>query len=69
MTATPDRLVEQSAAAAELLASRERPIVLLQRRPDAPVARSVAPGAPELGVMLPYTPLHHLLSPTPDVPS
>ena len=29
--------------------------------PDAPVSSSVAPGNPLLGVMLPYTPLHHLL--------
>jgi len=61
MTATPEALVELSAPAAALLCSRERPIVLLPRRAGAPVAPSVAPGAPELGVMLPYTPLHHLL--------
>ncbi len=44
-----------------VLTSRRRPIVLLPRRPDAVVAASVAPRNRELGVMLPYTPLHHLL--------
>jgi hydrogenase maturation protein HypF len=48
-------------AAAALLASPARPIVLLPRRPGAAVASAVAPGVRELGVMLPYTPLHHLL--------
>jgi hydrogenase maturation protein HypF len=49
---------------AVLLEGSVRPIVLLQRRQDAGashVADSVAPGMAELGVMLPYTPLHHLL--------
>ena len=46
---------------AELLESGARPIVLAPRLARAPVAVSVAPGAPELGLMLPYTPLHHLL--------
>ena len=44
-----------------LLTGRRRPIVLLPRRAGAPVARAVAPGSRHLGVMLPYTPLHHLL--------
>ena len=42
-----------------LLASAEAPIVLLQRW-SPPLAPSVAPGNPNLGVMLPSSPLHHL---------
>jgi len=46
-----------------LLRSPESPIVLLRRKPsdNSALADSVAPGNPMLGVMLPYTPLHHLL--------
>ena len=47
--------------ARKLLLGRERPIVILERRPETPVAPSVAPGHRTLGLMLPYTPLHHLL--------
>ncbi len=46
---------------AQLLLSQKRPIVLLKKRQGARVAREVAPGCKELGVMLPYTPLHHYL--------
>lgn len=48
---------------ARLLTSPESPIVLLRRRDPSgtPVAPSVAPRNPFLGVMLPYAPLHHLL--------
>ena len=55
------RLVEVDTDARALLTSPSAPIVLLPRRPDAPLAPSVAPGNPRLGVMLAYTPLHHLL--------
>ncbi len=58
--ATAETLVEVGAAA-EVLTSPERPIVLLPRRQHAPVAECVAPGLDELGVLLPYAPLHHLL--------
>ena len=44
-----------------LLESRQRPIVILRRKPDAPVVPQVAPGQATIGVMLPYTPLHYLL--------
>ncbi|MGI5447153.1 carbamoyltransferase HypF [Streptomyces sp. CA-243310] len=44
-----------------LLTGALRPIVLLRRRPAAIELVGVAPGNPDLGVMLPYTPLHHLL--------
>jgi hydrogenase maturation protein HypF len=59
--AVADRLVSLGKVELELLQSSTRPIVLAPRRADAPVANAVAPGSPELGVMLPYSPLHHLL--------
>ncbi len=50
---TPDDL--------ELLQGRERPIVIAPRREGAQIAPSVAPTSADLGVMLPYAPLQHLL--------
>jgi hydrogenase maturation protein HypF len=61
MTADPDALAVIDAEERALLEDVSRPIVLVRRRPDAVVAESVAPGTPWLGLMLPYTPLHHLL--------
>jgi hydrogenase maturation protein HypF len=60
-SADPRSLVELSVGEEVLLRAPDRPIVLARRRRDARVADAVAPGNPWLGVMLPYTPLHHLL--------
>jgi hydrogenase maturation protein HypF len=56
-------LCDVSDEESSLLSGPKRPIVLLRLREDGsgPLAPSVAPGLSELGVMLPYTPLHHLL--------
>ena len=59
--AAAGRLCVVDPAGAALLAGQGRPIVLLPLRAGAPVAPSVAPGNRSLGLMLPYTPLHHLL--------
>jgi len=50
-----------SAAEEDLLLSPQSPIVLLEWQPESSISREVAPGLKHLGVMLPYTPLHHLL--------
>ncbi len=47
--------------AERLLASRERPIVVVPLRDPAALASSVSQDLPTLGLMLPYTPIHHLL--------
>lgn len=44
-----------------LLCAPARPIVLLRRRRDSRLPESIAPGIKEIGAMLPYSPLHHLL--------
>jgi hydrogenase maturation protein HypF len=54
-------LVDLGPVESALLAGRDRPIVLARRRHDAPIAPAVAPHAAELGVMLPFSPLDHLL--------
>ncbi len=45
----------------KLLTSACSPIVLMKWKPDSSVSRAVAPNLKYLGVMLPYTPLHHIL--------
>ena len=56
-----ERLADIGPDERALLASPERPIVLVRRRPDAALVREVAPDNPLVGILLAYTPLHHLL--------
>ncbi|MGB6917583.1 MAG: carbamoyltransferase HypF, partial [Phycisphaerae bacterium] len=44
-----------------LLEARERPIVLVAKRPDHDLSPGVAPRSPYFGFMLPYAPIHYLL--------
>jgi hydrogenase maturation protein HypF len=60
--ATARSLAEVDAVEEQALTSRRAPIVLLRRRSGAPLAPSVAPRNRYVGVLLPYTPLHHLLA-------
>jgi len=56
-----ERFCRVSEAESELLKSAASPIVLLKRTEIPGISALVAPGLNYLGVMLPYTPLHHLL--------
>jgi hydrogenase maturation protein HypF len=58
---TARKLCQVSEDEASLLMSHRRPIVLLSQHPDCPVAPDVAPAYDTLGIMLPYTPMHHVL--------
>lgn len=59
--AEAERHCHVSAAERAALLSPERPILLLRRREGCEIAPEVAPHQCYLGLMLPYTPLHHLL--------
>ncbi len=64
MCADMDRIraiAQVSPAEEELLVSIQRPIVLLEKKEATPIAAGVSPRNRFFGVMLPYTPLHHLL--------
>ncbi|MEJ2604318.1 MAG: carbamoyltransferase HypF, partial [Gammaproteobacteria bacterium] len=56
------RAVRLRAGEADCLLSPMRPIVLAALRDDCPLAHNLAPGLGELGVFLPYSPLHQLLT-------
>jgi hydrogenase maturation protein HypF len=50
------------------LVSPQHPIVLLSKKEGSPAAANLCPGVGDIGVMLPYTPLHHLLFHSPRCP-
>ncbi len=60
--ATIEKHCQVSPAEAALLTTRQAPVVLLERRRESSVAEEAAPGQKTLGFMLPYTPLHLLLT-------
>jgi hydrogenase maturation protein HypF len=64
MVFSPERVrryARLTALEERILTGVERPIVLLEQRPDAPISPLVAPRNRYFGVMLPCTPLHYLL--------
>lgn len=58
---TARSLTMLSEAEERLLTGPESPIVIVRKAPDCPVSPLVAPNNGWLGLMLPYTPIHHLL--------
>ena len=58
---TARSIAEISPCAQRLLKSPQRPIVLARKKHEEKPCREIAPHMPNLGIMLPYTPLHHLL--------
>jgi hydrogenase maturation protein HypF len=66
---TARQLADVDDLAAGILASPRRPCVLLPKRDGGGVAEEVAPGSPELGILLAYTPVHHLLFGLPGDPA
>ncbi|MGV8059828.1 MAG: carbamoyltransferase HypF [Smithellaceae bacterium] len=58
---TVKKIVQLNEEEEKLLASPQRPIVLLKKKNSSIISKVVAPGVSNLGVMLPYTPLHYLL--------
>lgn len=59
--ATAEKICKVDEQARGALLSKGRPIVIMPKSDDVTLARSVAPGLDEVGIFLPYTPLHHLL--------
>ena len=66
---TAEKYCFLNTAERDLLASKEKPILILEENPKASLPEAIAPGLHTLGIMLPYTPLHYLLlEPEPGYP-
>lgn len=63
-----EQLAELQEAEKQLLCSPLRPIVLVKKRVETTLNEAIAPGLDEVGLMLPYSPLHHLLADAYDGP-
>jgi hydrogenase maturation protein HypF len=63
------RLCYLSDEQARVLSAPQHPIVLLTARPQTKLAANLAPQLSDIGIMLPYTPLHHLLLTQPSCPA
>ena len=59
--ATTETIANLASAERDLLKSPQRPIVLVEESEGSDLVADIAPGNSRIGVMLPYTPLHHLL--------
>jgi len=66
--AQAEEVAELNDAERESLLSVERPIVLARSRIGSPIASQVSGAVPLVGIVLPYTPMHHLLLRDADVP-
>lgn len=56
-----ERIADPTALERGLLQDPMRPVVLLRKHPECDLPDAIAPGCDEVGVFLPYSPLHHLL--------
>lgn len=63
-----EKIAEVSAAEQDLLKSPEAPILILRKKVSCHLSKKVAPGMGTIGIMLPYSPLHHLLLGDHDLP-
>ena len=68
ISAHVEALCSLSESEKRVLLSPQHPIVLLRQQPETQLARNLNPGVSDIGIMLPYTPLHHLLFQTQDCP-